>query len=109
MTTVHVRYRYEPEGWWAESEDVEGWTALGATFNEVRSMARSGIVEFLGNEVLIQEEGIPLELATGVWPPAGTNATYVLSKGEFLKVSTSVIPARTDRQIDAVADLERAG
>jgi predicted RNase H-like HicB family nuclease len=41
--TVRVLYHHEEEGWWAESPDVAGWTAAGATFEEVRELAEEGI------------------------------------------------------------------
>jgi predicted RNase H-like HicB family nuclease len=28
METVRVIYHDEPDGWWAESPDVEGWLAV---------------------------------------------------------------------------------
>jgi predicted RNase H-like HicB family nuclease len=36
--TVRVLYHHEKEGWWAESPDLAGWTAAGATFEEVREL-----------------------------------------------------------------------
>ncbi len=43
METVRVIYHHETDGWWAESPDVEGWSAAGATFPEVRQLAIAGI------------------------------------------------------------------
>lgn len=58
MREVRIRYHYEPEGWWADSPDVPGFSAAGETFMEVREMAISG-VEFACDEtVLIVEEGV---------------------------------------------------
>ena len=41
--TVRVLYHEEPEGWWAESPDLDGWTAAGETFDEVRELAEEGV------------------------------------------------------------------
>jgi predicted RNase H-like HicB family nuclease len=43
METVRVIYRHEAEGWWAESPDVEGWSAAGDTYVEVVKLAEEGI------------------------------------------------------------------
>lgn len=72
--TVRVRYRYEPEGWWAESDDLPGWTAVGGTFSEVREQVLSGAAEFAGGNVVVLEEGVPIEeTPTGVMPSEGAD------------------------------------
>jgi predicted RNase H-like HicB family nuclease len=43
MEPIRVIYHREPEGWWAESHDVPGWSAAGATFEEVYALAEEGI------------------------------------------------------------------
>lgn len=43
MDVVRVIYHCEPEGWWAESPDVPGWSAAGATYEEVRQLAVEGV------------------------------------------------------------------
>jgi len=45
--TVRVQYHHEPEGWWAESDDVPGFVAAGATVREVRELVREGIPFYL--------------------------------------------------------------
>ena len=42
METVRVIYHHEADGWWAESPDVEGWSAAGDTYPEVRQLADRG-------------------------------------------------------------------
>ncbi len=32
METVRVIYHHEAAGWWAESPDVEGWSAAGDSY-----------------------------------------------------------------------------
>jgi predicted RNase H-like HicB family nuclease len=41
--TVRVIYHHETDGWWAESPDVEGWSAAGDTYGEVVKLAVEGI------------------------------------------------------------------
>lgn len=43
MRTVQVIYHQEPEGWWAESPDVEGFGASGETLEELRDLVREGL------------------------------------------------------------------
>jgi predicted RNase H-like HicB family nuclease len=43
MEPIRVIYRHEPEGWWAESPDVKGWTAVGDTYAEVLKLAEEGV------------------------------------------------------------------
>jgi predicted RNase H-like HicB family nuclease len=43
MKTVRVIYHHEADGWWAESPDVEGWSAAGDTYTEVVKLAKEGI------------------------------------------------------------------
>lgn len=43
MKTVRVIYHDEAEGWWAESPDVEGWSATGGSYAEVVKLAEEGI------------------------------------------------------------------
>ncbi|HKF82959.1 MAG TPA: type II toxin-antitoxin system HicB family antitoxin [Solirubrobacterales bacterium] len=54
MEPVRVIYHHEDEGWWAESPDVKGWTALGKTYAEVLKLAEEGIPFALEREVPIE-------------------------------------------------------
>lgn len=57
---IRIRYHYDPEGaWWADSPDLERWTAAGETFEDVRREAYKGVEQFAGRTVMIVEEGIP--------------------------------------------------
>ncbi|HEY2054114.1 MAG TPA: hypothetical protein VGH14_09285 [Solirubrobacterales bacterium] len=49
METVRVIYHHETGGWWAESPDVEGWSAAGETYGEVVKLAEEGIPFALGS------------------------------------------------------------
>ena len=41
--TIRVLYHREPEGWWAESPDIEGWTVAGETYEAVRQLVDDGV------------------------------------------------------------------
>lgn len=47
MRNVQVVYHDDPEGWWADSPDIEGYGVAGATLAEVRKLVREGIPFFL--------------------------------------------------------------
>jgi predicted RNase H-like HicB family nuclease len=60
MDTVRVIYHREGEGWWAESPDVEGWSAAGATYAEVAKLAEEGIPFALEREDAVLEHFVPV-------------------------------------------------
>jgi predicted RNase H-like HicB family nuclease len=59
--TVRVLYHEEPDGWWAESPDVAGWTAVGATFDEVHQLAEDGIRFALEDDAVEIEHFVPVK------------------------------------------------
>jgi predicted RNase H-like HicB family nuclease len=54
METVRVIYHHEADGWWAESPDVEGWSAAADDFPELRSLAVEGISFALGRDAELE-------------------------------------------------------
>lgn len=54
MDPIRVIYHREPEGWWAESPDVKGWTAVGSSYAEVMKMAEEGIPFALEREAEVE-------------------------------------------------------
>jgi predicted RNase H-like HicB family nuclease len=40
--TVRILYHQEPQGWWAESPDIKGWSVAGETYEDVRQLAEDG-------------------------------------------------------------------
>ena len=40
---IRILYHQEPQGWWAESPDIDGWSVVGDTYEEVRRLAEDGI------------------------------------------------------------------
>jgi predicted RNase H-like HicB family nuclease len=59
--TVRVLYHEEPDGWWAESPDVDGWSAAGATFDEVHRLAAEGVRFALQDESVEIEHFVPVK------------------------------------------------
>ena len=55
MRKIAVVYHEEEEGWWAESDDMPGFSAAGDTLEEVREQVHSGVPYFCGEEVSIEE------------------------------------------------------
>jgi predicted RNase H-like HicB family nuclease len=43
MEVMRIIYHHEADGWWAESPDVEGWSAAGDSLAEVVKLADEGI------------------------------------------------------------------
>lgn len=60
--TLRVLYHEEPDGWWAESPDVDGWSAAGETFDEVRALAEEGIRFAADDESVEIEHFVPAKL-----------------------------------------------
>lgn len=83
MKLVRIHYHFEPEGWWAESADLPGWTAAGGTFDEVRLMARTGVMEFCGPSVMVEEEGIPVESPTTFAGRGETATVWIVFSSSF--------------------------
>jgi predicted RNase H-like HicB family nuclease len=54
MDTVRVIYHHEPDGWWAESPDIDGWSAAGATYSEVVELAEEGVPFALGHDAELE-------------------------------------------------------
>jgi predicted RNase H-like HicB family nuclease len=63
METVRVIYHREPEGWWAESPDVPGWSAAGETYDDVRALVDEGVAMALGRDSLSIEHFVPADAA----------------------------------------------
>jgi predicted RNase H-like HicB family nuclease len=59
---VVMEYHHEPEGWWADSDGLPGFTAAGASFDEVRELAHSGAEFYLERPVEV-EDRLPRSLS----------------------------------------------
>ena len=63
METVRVIYHCEPEGWWAESPDIEGWSVAGASYAEARALVDAGVEIALGRFEIAVEHFVPVDTA----------------------------------------------
>jgi predicted RNase H-like HicB family nuclease len=54
MEIVRGIYHHESDGWWAESPDVEGWSAAGESYSEVVKLAEEGIPFALEREAKLE-------------------------------------------------------
>ena len=61
METVRVIYHDESDGWWAESPDIPGWSAAGATYGEVRVLAEEGVGIALERDEVAIEHFVPAD------------------------------------------------
>ncbi len=91
MKTIRIIYRYEPEGWWAKSEDLPGWTAVGSSFDEVRKLAWAGALEFAGPQVMIQDEAPSQAESAGVLSGKPLVTSYQQG-GTSITFSINVVP-----------------
>ena len=67
MRKVQVVYRRSEDGWWAESPDVPGWTAVGDSFEEVRDLAQEGLPFFAEEQLIVEEAKLPTQAARINW------------------------------------------
>lgn len=66
MEPIRVIYHHEPEGWWAESPDVEGWTAVGSSYSEVLELTQEGIPFALERDEVDLEHYVPAGESTSL-------------------------------------------
>jgi predicted RNase H-like HicB family nuclease len=52
---IRMEYHQEPEGWWADSPDLPGFSAAGPTLADVREQAHEGAEYFAGEELTIED------------------------------------------------------
>lgn len=55
METIDVIYHREPDAWWADAEQVPGWTATAGTLDELRGLVEDGVRFALGREDVLIE------------------------------------------------------
>ena len=63
MNPVRIIYHREPEGWWAESPEIPGWSTAGATYEEVRALVDEGLPIALGRDDVTAEHFVPVDVA----------------------------------------------
>lgn len=50
MRQIRVTYHHEDNSWWADSADVDGFTALSDSYSDLRQMVGEGLNFYLGDE-----------------------------------------------------------
>jgi predicted RNase H-like HicB family nuclease len=43
QTAVRILDHQEPQGWWAESPDIDGWSVAGETYDDVGRLAEGSV------------------------------------------------------------------
>jgi predicted RNase H-like HicB family nuclease len=59
MDTIRVIYHHENGTWWAESPDVQGWSAAADTYAETRQLAEDGVRFALERDEVRVEHFVP--------------------------------------------------
>jgi len=74
--TIRILYHQEPQGWWAESPDIDGWSVASETYEEVRQLVEDGVTFALASaaedrgEAFDEEQFAGMELEHYVPAPA---------------------------------------
>ena len=69
--TVRILYHHEPEGWWAESPDIDGWTVAGESYEQVGALVQDGVTFALAS--VADEQGDDFdEERFAAWPSSTT-------------------------------------
>lgn len=91
---VQMRYHYEPEGWWAESPELPGFSAAGATFEEVCQQAHEGAA-FFADEPLEIEDRAPVVSVGGACTSAASMRLVgrLTVDGQTTKTGVGLIPS----------------
>jgi predicted RNase H-like HicB family nuclease len=102
MRKVVLIYHAEPEGFWAESPDVPGFSAAGDSLGAVVDLARDGAELHLGDDLNFEErlviEGAPE--VTGSWAWASSLRATV---DQALEVATRAAGVLTTHVASAPA------
>jgi hypothetical protein len=88
MKMIHVQYHSESDGWWADSVDLPGWTAVAESYADLRTLAREGVHEFVGRDALIFEAEIQT-MASDSLSGSGSSYEQALISGLFGGVTLS--------------------
>jgi len=64
--TIRILYHQEPQGWWAESPDIDGWSVAGETYDEVRRLAEDGVTFALASAAEDRGEAFDEEQFAGI-------------------------------------------
>lgn len=53
MDTIPVVYHHEPDGWWADSRHLAGWSAAAETVDELRPLVEEGVRFYLERDDVV--------------------------------------------------------
>jgi len=81
-TATVVYHREEDDSWWADSPDLPGFTAVGATLAETRELSRSGVCYFTDDPALQVLEQMP---------DGSTVVDVSVSKPSWLKAAWTIM------------------
>jgi predicted RNase H-like HicB family nuclease len=65
MRTIKVFYHDDPDGWWATSPDIPGYTGFGKSYEEVRDQMNEGLPWYAEEDdlclahIILSAEGKP--------------------------------------------------
>ncbi len=60
MDTIRVIYHHEDDGWWAESPDVERWTAAADSYADLVKLVEEGVRFALERDDVEVEHYVPV-------------------------------------------------
>lgn len=89
---VRVRYHHEPEGWWAESPDIDGFVATGQTLAEVRELVHDGVPYYTEDdeaEILESTDKGTLVFEVHITTPGPSEATVRWTWGDLAGANTA--------------------
>jgi predicted RNase H-like HicB family nuclease len=79
---IQMHYHYEPEGWWAESSELPGFSAAGTTFAEVRQQAHEGAAIFADEPLEIEDKAPVVSSTNACSSAASVRLVACLTVGE---------------------------
>jgi predicted RNase H-like HicB family nuclease len=70
MHEVAVTYHHDESSWWADSKDLDGYTAVANSLAELRPLVADGVAFYLGDEPHVISERLDSGalVADGVLP-----------------------------------------
>lgn len=96
MIAVTALYHQDPDGWWADSPAIAGWSATAATLDELRSLVEEGVRFALESDEVI----VTHMLAPGPTPP-GLRFDFV--ENQVTVIGRPVEPAGTEPALQFAA------
>jgi predicted RNase H-like HicB family nuclease len=99
MEIVTVIYHKDPDGWWADSPDVPGWTATAGSLDELTHLAGEGVRFALERDDVVVDARLDYGVELGVM--AYADVTFDFLSGRTI-THPRVGAARGHWQVQAV-------